>query len=63
MGFLSKVERDGFASKMGEGNHNFGVITDESLIKIHKPKKKLNILNSLGFRPILNNLNLGLVHG
>ena len=63
MGFLGELERNGFASKTSEGIDDFGGVIDESSIEVHKPEERLNILYSSGFRPILDDLDLGLVHG
>jgi hypothetical protein len=62
-GFLGKLEGNGFTSKMSKGNDNFGVVIDESSIEVRKPKERLNILDSTGFGPILDDLDLCLVHG
>jgi hypothetical protein len=63
MGFLGKLEGNGFTSKTSKGNDNFSVVIDESSIEIHKPEERLDVLDSTGFRPILDDLDLCLVHG
>ena len=63
MDLLGELERDGFASKTGKGNDNFGIVIDESSIEVRKPEERLNVLDSLGFGPVLDDLDLGLVHG
>jgi hypothetical protein len=55
-GFLGKLEGNGFTSKMSKGNDNFGIVIDELSIEVHKPEERLNVLDSTGFGPILDDL-------
>jgi len=54
--FLEELEGNVFASKTSEGNDHFGVVIDELSIEVCKPKERLNVLDSSGFGPILDDL-------
>ena len=46
----------------GKQNHDVGIIRNEVAVKISEAKKRLNVFNLAGLRPILNSLNLGGIH-
>src|SRR6266568_52682 len=58
MGLLGELIRGPFTSKTSEGDHNIGVIENETLIEIGEAKEGLDILYFLQLRPILYDLNL-----
>src|SRR5438309_11034083 len=62
-GLLGELIRDPLTSEMSEGDHNIGVVKNETSIEIGEAKKGLDILDFPWLRPILYNLNLCLVHG
>ena len=51
-------ESDSLPGEAGEGNHNVRVLMNEVAVKIRKTKEGLDVLNFMGFGPILDSLNL-----
>jgi len=47
---------------MNKRGHNCGIVCNEMLVKISKPKKTLNIMNRSWGNPIHNGLNFARVH-
>ena len=62
LGGIGKVPRNTLVGQLGKRNHNVGIIGNEAAVKISKAKKRLNVCNLAGLRPILNSLNLGGIH-
>src|SRR6266571_5103342 len=62
-GLLGELIRDLFTSETSEGDHNIGVIENETSIEVGETEEGLNILDFPWLGPILYNLNLCLVHG
>ena len=60
--FRSEVPNNSFSSQMHEQNRDIGVVKNESLIKISKSKKGLNVLDFVWFRPFLDDLDLVIGH-
>jgi hypothetical protein len=52
-----KLPRDTLASKTGKRNSNNRVVPIELLIKVSKPKERLNILNLARFGLVYDNLD------
>ena len=63
VGLLSELIRGPFTSKTSEGDHNIGVIENETSIEIGEAEEGLDILYFPQLGPILYDLNLCLVHG
>jgi len=62
-GLLGELIRDPLTGKTSEGDHDIGVVENETSIEVGKAEKGLNILDFPQLRPILYDLDLCLVHG
>ncbi|KIO07381.1 hypothetical protein M404DRAFT_136870 [Pisolithus tinctorius Marx 270] len=60
---FGEAPRSTLPSEVGEWNNYVGVITDEPMIEVCKPKKGLDDFNLAWFRPITNGLDLISRHG
>src|ERR1700761_3581093 len=57
-----KIPRGVFLSQMSEWDHNIRIIMDKSPVKVSETKERLNVFDFLGFRPVLNDFDLFLIH-
>ena len=60
--FWSEVPNNPFSSQMCEQNCDIGVVKNESLIKVGKFEKGLDVLDFAWFRPFLDGLDLVISH-
>ncbi|KIN96870.1 hypothetical protein M404DRAFT_161918 [Pisolithus tinctorius Marx 270] len=60
---FGEAPRSALLSEAGEQNNYVGVVTDEPMIEVCKPKKGLDVFNLAWFRPITNGLDLISRHG
>ena len=60
--FWSEIPNNSFSSQMCEWNHNIRAVKNESLIKISKSEKGLNVLDFAWFGPFLDGLDLVIGH-
>src|SRR5882672_8427032 len=63
MALIRKVPRGTLAGKTHEWNGDFGISINETMIKVGETEEGLNVLDFLGFRPILDYLDFVLGHG
>ena len=63
VGLFGKLERNPFSSETSEGYDGVGVVENEAAVEIGEAEEGLDILYLLWLRPVLDNLNLCLVHG
>ena len=55
---IGEVPSGTFMSEMGQQNGDFRVVRNETLIEIGEAQERLDIFDLLGFRPILNDLDI-----
>ena len=60
--FQGEIPNNSFPSQMREQNHNIEVVKYESLVKVCKSEKGLNVLDFAWFRPFLDGLDLVIGH-
>jgi len=60
---LGKIPLDVLPSQLCERNCDIGVVMDELLIEVGKPKERLDIFHFAGYRPLLDGLDLVGGHG
>ena len=60
--FQTEVPNNPFSSQMCEQNHDIGIVKNESLIKVGKSEKGLNVLDFAQFWPFLYGLDLVIGH-
>src|SRR5882724_3898829 len=63
MALIGEVPRGTLAGKMRERNGDFRVSENETAIEVGESKERLNVFDFLGFRPILDDLDLVRGHG
>src|SRR5882672_10185124 len=63
MTLIGKVPGGTLAGKTCKQNCDFGIYANEMIVEVGETKEGLNILDFLGFRPILDNLDLVQGHG
>ena len=63
VGLFSELERNSFSSETSEGYDSVEVVENEVAVEIGEAKEGLDILYLPWLRPVLDNLNLCLVHG
>jgi hypothetical protein len=54
--------QDVHAHKLSEGNHHVGVVSNETSIEIHENQERLYVLNLPRGRPVLDDLDLCVIH-
>ena len=59
---IEEVPQSSFLGKTGQRNDNVGVIVDESLVEIGETQGRLDVLDFVGFGPILDNLDFCGIH-
>src|SRR5712664_3202911 len=63
MALIGEVPRGTLAGKTRERNSDFGISVNETTVKVGETEEGLNVLDFLGFRPILDYLDFVLGHG
>src|SRR5467141_4208600 len=63
MALIGKVPRGTLAGKTCERNSDFRISVNETTIEVGETEEGLNVLDFLGFRPILDYLDFVLGHG
>ena len=57
MTFIVEITFVALASKMSKRDDYIRIVVDKAMIEIGKAKKFLNVVDLLGFRPVLYSLN------
>jgi len=57
MALIREVPRGTLAGKTCKWNSDFRVPIDETMVEVGKAKERLNVLDFLGFGPILDNMD------
>src|SRR6266581_4453955 len=55
--------RGPFAGEVRQGDHNVGVLVDETLVEVCEAKEQLNVLDLTGFGPVLDGFHFLGGHG
>src|SRR6266581_3588053 len=55
--------RGPFAGEACQGDHNVGILVDETPVEVCEAKERLDILDLMGFRPVLDGFHFLSGHG
>ena len=61
--FVGEILGGGFADEAGEWDSNVRIVQNKMSVEISEPEEGLYVFNLVGFRPILNDLDLISSHG
>src|SRR5271168_3228098 len=56
-GVSCEIPSNTLASEVGKGNHDVGIVGNEAAVEVSETQKRLNVLDFLWFRPILDSLD------
>jgi len=60
---IGEIPRRSLVGQVGERNNNVGVIMNEVMVEVGKSEERLDVLDFVGFWPVLNSLDLLRRHG
>jgi len=60
---IREIPRRSLAGQVGERNNNVRVIMNEATVEVGKSEERLDVLDFVGFWPVLNSLDLLWRHG